>query len=198
MSVSSGVFEFIQQQSPLFVNKLYGNTDQESGGISQAAWVCRGVLQSLCPLAKSYVMRLLFIEAAISSVDIIRWCEADQRAAHNSAIRELLLLRIFTEVDIPENIETQSDEQWYILNKYFRNSLKFGIVHLSRPWLQEKGHSALAVPAKTEAGNPPLTESGKKSGGAEEIPPTLKELEEFSFSRWNTILEFLVSCDVPI
>ena len=196
------MFEFIQQQSPLFVNKLYGNTDQKKD-CPQAAWVCRGVLQSLCPLAKCYVMRLLFIEAAISSVDIFRWCEDDQRAAHDSAIKELRNLHIFSEVDIPKGVEVQKNEQWFVLNQYFRNSIKFSMVHLSQPWQEISStvvSAAVQAPhLKTESKSvtTPMSidqgETNDQDKMEEENPLSFTELEEYSYSRWNTILEFLVS-----
>ena len=198
MSRSHGVFDFIQSQSSLFVNKLYGNVNDKSE-TAQAAWVCRGVLQSLCPLAKCYVMRLVFIETPISSIDIWRWCEPGHKSEHDSALKELIQLRVFVEVDKPDEVDAQEDEQWFVLNQYFRESIKYGMLSLSSPW-QEDVTTVTTVKSmvKTEKENeenlPMETDEGvhncEKADG-----PAVEELEMVSYSRWNTILEFLVTAD---
>eukprot|EP00603_Paraphysomonas_imperforata_P000804 CAMPEP_0114441746 /NCGR_PEP_ID=MMETSP0103-20121206/16547_1 /TAXON_ID=37642 ORGANISM="Paraphysomonas imperforata, Strain PA2" /NCGR_SAMPLE_ID=MMETSP0103 /ASSEMBLY_ACC=CAM_ASM_000201 /LENGTH=521 /DNA_ID=CAMNT_0001612897 /DNA_START=50 /DNA_END=1615 /DNA_ORIENTATION=- len=197
MSSSSGVFDFIRKQSPLFVNKLYGDQEGE-GDVSQATWVCRGVLQSLCPLAKCFVMRLLFIDAPISSVDIFQWCEPDKKQEHDSAISELRQLRIFVDVEAPERSQAQRGELWFVLNKPFRESIKRSLVASTQPW--EAPRTAVKTEDNQLDAPTPMIQDDLNEGVArkEEAAPSESELESYSCSRWNTVLQFLVTADLSL
>lgn len=75
-----------------------GSTKPPPAASSPYPWTCRAVFQSLPPLAKQYVMRLLCLEEPITRGLLEGWVDptagAQAREAHRRAVRRLDRLRI--------------------------------------------------------------------------------------------------------
>ncbi|KAH9547409.1 hypothetical protein CY35_11G033100 [Sphagnum magellanicum] len=57
-------------------------------------WTCQAVLRSLPPLAKLYVMRLLYVEEAVPSKSLQDWALPDAQQKHQVAINRMEKLRV--------------------------------------------------------------------------------------------------------
>ncbi|XP_020525409.1 RNA polymerase II transcription factor B subunit 2 isoform X2 [Amborella trichopoda] len=68
------------------LDSLYTNT-----------FFCEAVLRSLPPVSKMYVLRMLYIDAAVSAKLMQEWVLPDSFSKHKAAIDRLLQLRVFTE-----------------------------------------------------------------------------------------------------
>ena len=55
------------------------------------------VLRSLPPLAKKYVLQMVYIEGPVSAKSMEEWVLADGVSKHKVAIDRLIQLRLFTE-----------------------------------------------------------------------------------------------------
>ncbi|CAK7350612.1 unnamed protein product [Dovyalis caffra] len=84
----------------------------------QNAFICEAILRSLPPLAKKYVVQMLFFDGPISGKLLEEWVLADGVTKHKVAIDRLIQLRIFTEaVD-------KKRESSYKLNQTFQVNLQ--------------------------------------------------------------------------
>ncbi|XP_056171836.1 general transcription and DNA repair factor IIH subunit TFB2 isoform X2 [Syzygium oleosum] len=63
----------------------------------QNAFICEAILRSLPPLAKKYVVQMLYIEEAVTAKSMEEWVVPDGISKHKVAIDRLLQLRIFSE-----------------------------------------------------------------------------------------------------
>eukprot|EP00611_Tribonema_gayanum_P025018 TRINITY_DN560_c0_g1_i4.p1 TRINITY_DN560_c0_g1~~TRINITY_DN560_c0_g1_i4.p1 ORF type:complete len:164 (-),score=4.97 TRINITY_DN560_c0_g1_i4:160-651(-) len=61
------IFAILQTLPSESLDRLYGGAGAGEASLRAAPWTCRAVLQSLSPLAKQYVMRLVCIEGMTSS-----------------------------------------------------------------------------------------------------------------------------------
>ncbi|KAJ7516856.1 hypothetical protein O6H91_21G001600 [Diphasiastrum complanatum] len=81
-------------------------------------WTCQAILRSLTPLAKQYVMRMLYIDAPIPNKSLQEWVLPDATVKHKVAIDKLEQLRIL--VDVSE----RKKEVTYRLNPKLQNQLR--------------------------------------------------------------------------
>lgn len=105
------VFDLLETLPRISLDRLYGLSaagSEGAGGSSKPPpppspsspypWTCRAVFQSLPPLAKQYVMRLLCLEGAVTRALLDGWVDpaagARAREAHRRAVRRLDRLRI--------------------------------------------------------------------------------------------------------
>lgn len=94
------------------LDKLYDNT-----------FICEAVLRSLPPLAKKYVLQLLFIEDPVTAKSLEEWVLPDGFSKHRVAIDRLIQLRVFV-----ETLDRKKDSN-FRLNLKFQNNLQKYIVH---------------------------------------------------------------------
>ena len=112
--VSTTVFDLLETLPRISLDRLYGLSADSSSSSSSATpaaaaataiaasspypWTCRAVFQSLPPLAKQYVMRLLCLEGPVTCALLEGWVDpaagARAREAHRRAVRQLDRLRI--------------------------------------------------------------------------------------------------------
>nr|GMD91878.1 general transcription and DNA repair factor IIH subunit TFB2 [Ipomoea batatas] len=60
-------------------------------------FICEAILRSLPPLAKKYVLQLLYIDSPIAAKSIEEWVLADGSTKHKVAIDRLIQLRLLSE-----------------------------------------------------------------------------------------------------
>ncbi|XP_064957145.1 general transcription and DNA repair factor IIH subunit TFB2-like isoform X3 [Musa acuminata AAA Group] len=97
----------------------------------ESTFICEAVLRSLPPMAKRYVLQMLYIDTLITAKSMEEWLLPDGLSKHKVAIDRLLQLRVFLEVTdsgtlprepmplsitvrLPtlEDLETYASEQW--------------------------------------------------------------------------------------
>ncbi|KAJ0966893.1 hypothetical protein J5N97_023810 [Dioscorea zingiberensis] len=88
-----------------------------------SSFICEAVLRSLPPLAKKYVLQLLFIDAPVTAKSIEEWVLSDGISKHKVAIDRLLQLRVFSEVI------DRKKEASYKLNPKFQSNMQRYLVH---------------------------------------------------------------------
>ncbi|KAM0942271.1 putative transcription factor TFIIH subunit p52/Tfb2 [Dioscorea sansibarensis] len=88
-----------------------------------SSFICEAVLRSLPPLAKKYVLQLLFIDTPVTAKSIEEWVLSDGISKHKVAIDRLLQLRVFIEVI------DRKKEASYKLNPKFQSNMQRYLVH---------------------------------------------------------------------
>ncbi|KAL8103771.1 hypothetical protein AgCh_028100 [Apium graveolens] len=94
------------------LDKLYHN-----------AFICEAILRSLPPLAKKYVLQMMYIVDALTAKLMEEWVPAEGMSKHRVAIDKLVQLRLFTET-VDRKRETS-----YRLNPTFQKNLQDHIIH---------------------------------------------------------------------
>ncbi|KAF3653522.1 putative tetraspanin-19-like [Capsicum annuum] len=87
------------------------------------SFICEAILRSLPPLAKKYVLQLLYIDKPISAKTMEEWVLPDGFSKHKVAIDRLIQLRVMTET------YDRKKEATYQLNPKFQFNLQKHIVH---------------------------------------------------------------------
>eukprot|EP01041_Mallomonas_annulata_P002176 gene2176-4234_t len=161
------IFDYLVTQPGETIDNLYGARDGPSVK-SQSPWACMAIFQSLSPLAKAYIMRIVFNETSIKASDMFSWIQTHATADHNMAIDQLINLRIF--LGDASSIEKISENRHFRLNKFFQRSIKHALCHPTEPW------SSMAIVPHI----------------AEEYAPSVEVLNKYSTDMWENMLYFLV------
>ena len=77
---SGNIFDYLASLSEIEIGRLYSN----------CVWSCRSVFQSLPPLAKQYVMRLLCTELRVTREALAEWVDPSFATMHRAAVAQLL------------------------------------------------------------------------------------------------------------
>ena len=172
----------------------------------QAPFVVKAVFQSLSAMAKNYVMRLIFLDHAMTYLEMGDWMIGGaRRKEHLAVLSELIKLHIIVEeinMDVDNNDENDDQAHFresdvhdvidprfenvtgakYRMNSYFQDSLKKAISSPEEPWALEKAGgwtSFSQTLVKVEDG-----QSGEK------IKPSKAFLEKVSLDKWDALLRF--------
>ncbi|XP_065879040.1 general transcription and DNA repair factor IIH subunit TFB2 [Euphorbia lathyris] len=86
-------------------------------------FICQAILRSLPPLAKKYVLVILYIDGPVSAKTLEEWVLDDGSSKHRVAIDRLIQLRIFT-----ETVERKKETS-YRLNPTFQTHLRKHIIN---------------------------------------------------------------------
>ncbi|KAK8664745.1 hypothetical protein V6N13_084521 [Hibiscus sabdariffa] len=85
-------------------------------------FICEAILRSLPPLAKKYVLQMLYIDAPVTSKSLQEWVLADGSSKHKVAVDRLIQLRVFEVID-------RKKETAYKLNLTFQTSLRKHLIY---------------------------------------------------------------------
>ncbi|XP_039061725.1 general transcription and DNA repair factor IIH subunit TFB2-like [Hibiscus syriacus] len=85
-------------------------------------FICEAILRSLPPLAKKYVLQMLYIDDPITSKSLQEWVIADGSSKHKVSIDRLIQLRVFEVID-------RKKETTYKLNPTFQTSLRKHLIY---------------------------------------------------------------------
>lgn len=80
-------------------------------------FICEAILRSLPPLAKKYVLQLLYIDVPVTAKSLEEWVLADGTSKHKVAIDRLIQLRVLDAID-------RKKETTYRLNTTFQTNLR--------------------------------------------------------------------------
>ncbi|XP_044460906.1 general transcription and DNA repair factor IIH subunit TFB2 [Mangifera indica] len=92
------------------LDKLYNNP-----------FICEAILRSLPPLAKKYVLEMLYMDSALPAKSVEEWVLSDGFTKHRVAIDRLVQLRIFS--------EEKKKETSYKLNPTFQANLRKHLIY---------------------------------------------------------------------
>ncbi|CAH1422366.1 unnamed protein product [Lactuca virosa] len=110
--IAKNFMDMVSSLPAMKLDKLYEN-----------AFICEAILRCLPPLAKNYVLQLLYIDVPVSASSLQEWVLVDGASKHRVAVDRLFQLRVFTEpVD-------RKKEATYRLNLMFQMNLRKHIVH---------------------------------------------------------------------
>lgn len=110
--IAKNFMDMVASLPSMKLDKLYHN-----------AFICEAILRSLPPLAKKYVLQMLYIDGPVTGKSMEDWVLADGFSKHRMAIDRLIQLRIFT-----ETVERKR-ETTYQLNPTFQSNLRKHIVY---------------------------------------------------------------------
>ncbi|KAL1536721.1 RNA polymerase II transcription factor B 52 kDa subunit [Salvia divinorum] len=105
--VARNFMDMVASLPPLKLDKLYENS-----------FICEAILRSLPPLAKKYVLQLLYIDGPVSAKWLEEWVLAEGASKHKVAIDRLIQLRVLT-----ETVERKK-EATYLFNPPFQRNLQ--------------------------------------------------------------------------
>lgn len=171
------IFDILRSQPRVVLHKLY-NPQNPS-----AQWTCLAVFQSLNPLARCLIMRLLYLP--IKFEDKIPTPLPPNLSEYVTEFSEDQLLENFIKISVEKSklllkelkhleiiTVTNSTTNKYCLNPLFQTSLQNILISPSNPW--------------------------NYSSENLNICPTVESLLNFSYSSWNKLLNFIVGIDKSI
>ncbi|GMY37332.1 general transcription and DNA repair factor IIH subunit TFB2 [Fagus crenata] len=110
--IAKNFMDMVASLPAMKLDKLYEN-----------AFICEAILRSLPPLAKKYVLQMLYIDVPIPAKSLGEWVLPDGSSKHRVAIDRLIQLRVFTEtVD-------RRREATYKINPTFQKNLQMLLSH---------------------------------------------------------------------
>ncbi|MCO5547544.1 hypothetical protein L7F22_000994 [Adiantum nelumboides] len=133
----------------------------------ESHWTCQAIFRSLPPIAKMYVLRLLYIDTAVKSKLMDEWILPEYHTKHRVAMDRLEQLRVLLLAS------EGSKEQSYRLNPKFQKQLQ---------------------QALTSGGAPP--KDPLPSSIAVRLPSSA-ELDSYAMKQWEGVLLQLVSTAFP-
>ncbi|KAJ6806086.1 RNA polymerase II transcription factor B subunit 2 isoform X1 [Iris pallida] len=128
-----------------------------------STFICEAVLRSLPPLAKKYVLQMLYIDSSVTAKSMEEWVLSDGITKHKVAIDRLLQLRIFLEVS------DRKKETSYKMNTKFQQNMQ--------RYLVQGG----TLPREPMPSNVTVR------------LPTIEELEAYALEQWECFLLQLIS-----
>ncbi|KAK4271531.1 hypothetical protein QN277_020215 [Acacia crassicarpa] len=126
-------------------------------------FICEAILRSLPPLAKKYVLQMLYIDAQVTAKSLEEWVLPDGTSKHRVAIDRLVQLRVFI-----ETVDRKSEKS-YKLNPTFQRSLQ-NLLIIGGTLPREPMPSNITVRL-----------------------PTLEDLEAYALEQWERFLLRLIS-----
>ncbi|CAH1446932.1 unnamed protein product [Lactuca virosa] len=150
--IAKNFMDMVSSLPAMKLDKLYEN-----------AFICEAILRSLPPLAKKYVLQLLYIDVPVSASSLQEWVLVDGASKHRVAVDRLIQLRVFTEpVD-------RKKEATYRLNLMFQMNLRKHVVHGG------------VLPREPMAANITVRF------------PSLEELDNYAAQQWECFLLHLIN-----
>ena len=148
MSVEVDFVTYLVQLPAIQLDKLY-----------ESRWTCQAVLRSLPPLAKQYVLRLVFLDSVPQGL-FQGWHTSEGQSKHRATIEKLRQLRVLQRVG--RQMENGQAENRFRLNPLFKEQIQ----------------KALSMPI----------ESVDTSGIELDDGPTTDQLRKYALERWEELL----------
>lgn len=150
--VAKNFMDMVAALPAMKLDKLYEST-----------FICEAVLRSLPPLAKKYVLQMLFIDSPIPAKSMEDWVLPEGLSKHKVAIDRLLQLRVF--VDVTDRRKETS----YRLNPIFQSNMQICLV---------QGGTLPREPMPSNA-------TGRL--------PSLEDLDTYALDQWEDFLLQLIN-----
>ncbi|XP_021726433.1 RNA polymerase II transcription factor B subunit 2-like [Chenopodium quinoa] len=107
-------------------------------------FICEAILRSLSPLAKKYVLQMLYIDTPIPAKSLEEWVLPDGLSKHRAAIDRLIQLRVLSET-IDRKKETS-----YEMNKKFQINLQKQLIYGGKLPREPMASNAVILPSSEE------------------------------------------------
>ncbi|XP_056689593.1 general transcription and DNA repair factor IIH subunit TFB2 isoform X3 [Spinacia oleracea] len=107
-------------------------------------FICEAILRSLPPLAKKYVLQMMYIDAPIPAKSLEEWVLPDGLSKHRVAIDRLIQLRVLSET-VDRKKETS-----YEMNKKFQINLQKQLIHGGILPREPMASSSVILPSSEE------------------------------------------------
>ncbi|EEF43256.1 general transcription and DNA repair factor IIH subunit TFB2 isoform X1 [Ricinus communis] len=150
--IAKNFMDMVASLPAMKLDKLYTNP-----------FICQAILRSLPPLAKKYVVQILYIDGPVADKTLEEWLLPDGSSKHRVAIDRLTQLRIFTE------IVDRKKEISYKLNPTFQTNLQKHLI------------DGGVLPGEPLASNIAVR------------LPTLEELDTYALGQWECFLLHLIN-----
>lgn len=144
--------EYLRELSPDILDRLYNHPA-----------TCLAVYRELPPLAKNYVMRMLFLEQPLPQAAVALWVRKDSQREHEQCVCVLVGLRLW------HSQQLQGGLQGYSLNLVFKDNLRTALLGGGTAWADEGS-----------------------SLGPDRHARDLESLDRYAVERWEVILQFMV------
>ncbi|KAL5708948.1 RNA polymerase II transcription factor B 52 kDa subunit [Ranunculus cassubicifolius] len=150
--IAKNFMDMVASLPAVKLDKLYDNT-----------FICEAVLRSLPPLAKKYVLQLLYIDVPVTAKSLEEWVLPNGYSKHRVAIDRLLQLRVFL-----ETIDRKKDSSYRINPKFQSNLQKY----LSHGGILAREPMPSSITVRL---------------------PTTEELDAYALEQWECFLLQLIS-----
>ncbi|XP_038882460.1 general transcription and DNA repair factor IIH subunit TFB2 isoform X1 [Benincasa hispida] len=110
--IAKNFMDMVASLPPMKLDQLYEN-----------AFICEAILRSLPPLAKKFVLQMLYIDAPVSAKSMEEWVLPDGVSKYKVAVDRLIQLRVFIET------ADRKRETTYRLNPMFQANLQKLLIH---------------------------------------------------------------------
>ncbi|XP_023665634.1 general transcription factor IIH subunit 4 [Paramormyrops kingsleyae] len=144
--------EYLRELSPDILDRLYNHPA-----------TCLAVYRELPPLAKNYVMRMLFLDQPLPQAAIALWVKKDSQKEHDQCVSVLSGLRLW------HGQQLQGGLQGNILNPIFKDNLRVALLGGGKAWADEGS-----------------------SLGPDRHARDVDSLDRYALERWEVILHFMV------
>ncbi|XP_034016856.1 general transcription factor IIH subunit 4 [Thalassophryne amazonica] len=144
--------EYLRELSADVIDRLYSH-----------AATCLAVHRELPPLAKNYVMRMLFLDQPLPQAAVALWVKKDSQRDHDECVSLLVGLRLW------HSQQLQGGLQGYVLSTVFKENLRIALLGGGKAWTDEG--STL---------------------GPDRHARDIESLDRYAVERWEVILHFMV------
>ncbi|XP_077404370.1 general transcription factor IIH subunit 4 isoform X2 [Vanacampus margaritifer] len=144
--------EYLRELSPEILDRLYNHPA-----------TCLAVYRELPPLAKNYVMRMLFLDQPLPQAAVALWVNKESQKNHDECVSVLAGLRLW------HSQQLQGGLQGYILNPVFKDNLRIALLGGGQAWADEGS-----------------------SLGPDRHARDIDSLDRYAMERWEVILHFMV------
>ncbi|XP_054803641.1 general transcription and DNA repair factor IIH subunit TFB2 [Prosopis cineraria] len=110
--IAKNFMDMVASMPAMKLDKLYEN-----------GFICEAILRSLPPLARKYILQMLYIDAQVTAKSMEEWVLPDGTSKHRVAIDRLVQLRVFI-----ETVDRKSEKS-YKLNPTFQRSLQILLIN---------------------------------------------------------------------
>ncbi|CDQ84159.1 unnamed protein product [Oncorhynchus mykiss] len=146
--------EYLKELSPEILDRLYNHPA-----------TCLAVYRELPPLAKNYVMRMLFLDQPLPQAAVALWVKKDSEKDHDQCVSVLSGLRLW------HSQQLQGGLQGNILNPIFKDNLRIALLGGGKSWA-DQGDSL----------------------GPDRHARDVESLDKYALERWEVVLHFMVGC----
>ncbi|KAI7745128.1 hypothetical protein M8C21_022039 [Ambrosia artemisiifolia] len=150
--IAKNFMDMVASLPAIKLDKLYHNP-----------FICEAILRSMPPLAKKYVLQMLYIDVPVTASLLNEWVLPDGASKHRVAVDRLIQLRVFTE------LVDRKKETTYVLNQMFKMNLREHIINGGEP------------PRKPMAANITVR------------LPSLEDLDNYAAQQWECFLLHLIN-----
>ncbi|KAM9823874.1 general transcription factor IIH subunit 4 [Neosynchiropus ocellatus] len=144
--------EYLRELSPEILDRLYNHPA-----------TCLAVYRELPALAKTYALRMIFLDQPLPQAAVALWVKKDGQRDHDECMSVFAGLRLW------HSQQLQGGLQGYILNPVFKENLRIALFGGGKVWAEEVSNL-----------------------GPDRHARDIDSLDHYAMERWEVILHFMV------